>query len=102
MTDLIDRQALLECITKTICNYCDDSKCGECALDNGIFIINTQGNVAPKKGEWIETPYRRGDAYRAGSPSARFHCSNCKHRTGYVNAMKWQYCPNCGADMRGN
>ena len=31
-----------------------------------------------------------------------FSCSQCKHRyiSGFVKT--WNYCPNCGANMRGN
>ena len=70
------------------------------ALSEAIDVIRNAKPVV--QAEWEETPYRRGNANHAGSPSARFRCTHCKHRTGYVNAMKWDYCPYCGADMRGD
>ena len=49
-----------------------------------------------KKGEWIQ------------DCDYHFHCSVCGDRRVVSNgnpldvANGWNYCPNCGADMRGN
>ena len=91
MTDLIDRQALLEQIRATICSYCDNHKCTECALDNAIFIINTQGNVEPKKGEWVVVDL---NGYADDND---IHCGVCFKYA----AEKTNFCPHCGADMKG-
>ena len=42
----------------------------------------------PKTGHWNEIPKYKDIAWQ---------CSKCEHFT----TMKHNYCPNCGADMRG-
>lgn len=59
------------------------------------------GELMPKKGEWIESNTR--------PRSAQFYCSVC-HRTCYdiqptrdkawTKRCRYHYCPNCGARMR--
>jgi predicted RNA-binding Zn-ribbon protein involved in translation (DUF1610 family) len=51
-------------------------------------VIMTQPTVEPVRGEWI----RQDDTF------TKYMCSNCgsKNYQGYEN-----FCPNCGADMRG-
>lgn len=56
-----------------------------------------------KKGEWLEANNR--------PCSAMFKCSVCggiayyshgaNHKTVKVKECRYKYCPNCGADMRG-
>ena len=45
----------------------------------------------PKRGRWLETDYVDGD------DRPMYRCSEC----GYLfNWTGWNFCPNCGADMR--
>ena len=48
------------------------------------------------KGKWKETGYETG---ALGITYRQTQCSNC----GWEHAlpMWWNFCPNCGADMRG-
>ena len=48
--------------------------------------------LQPRKGEWM---YCRETGY--GNPYGHFECSLCGDGYGY----KSNFCPNCGADMRG-
>jgi PHP family Zn ribbon phosphoesterase len=51
--------------------------------------------VQPKKGKWEESTNNEG--------GTEFRCSAC-HRYRFHNGemkRKYKYCPNCGADMRG-
>ena len=50
-----------------------------------------------KKGKWIPLFDGRftGGAYW-------FHCSNCERVVPDVRNGGWNFCPNCGADMRGD
>ena len=58
------------------------------------------GKAVRKRGEWIEENRR--------PKSMMFYCSEC-HRTAYDpqnhrggrKRCRYAYCPNCGADMRG-
>jgi len=45
----------------------------------------------PKTGHWITT--------RTFMHDGEFYCDKCKCDS--PNNEKWDYCPNCGADMRG-
>lgn len=47
-----------------------------------------------KKGKWIEERDDYGEL-------TGWHCSNCYGKTGFFTTCKWDYCPNCGAEMRG-
>lgn len=42
-----------------------------------------------RHGEWIKYPHNSG-----------IYCSRCRHKRRYKDAND-NYCPNCGADMRG-
>lgn len=57
------------------------------AIDNAIRLLNRP------KGKWIKNEY-----------GWYYHCSVCKENnllhTDEANALS-DYCPNCGADMRG-
>ena len=48
----------------------------------------------PKTGhwEWVQ--------YDSNPNIGNWHCSECRE-TFPVDCSKWNYCPNCGADMRG-
>ena len=50
-----------------------------------------------KKGKW-ERHYSRPNVYA----DCFWHCTCCGYKTLDNWANKWNYCPNCGADMRGD
>lgn len=51
--------------------------------------------VAPihKVGKWIAERDNYGNI-------TGWHCSNCYNKTGFVTTCAWDYCPNCGAEMK--
>ena len=61
------------------------------------IIDNTPTVEERPKGRWIETGYETG---ALGITYQQTQCSNC----GWEYALPtWLYfCPNCGADMRGD
>ena len=71
-----------------IMGYCESARLEE-ALDLAIKALEQPER---KKGEWI---YYRETGY--GNPYGHFECSLCGDGYGY----KANFCPNCGADMRG-
>ena len=91
MDDLISRKALMK--------YMRDYK-WEFALNSdfskAIEMVDVQPTVEAKEvvhGEWVRTKF-----------ASEYICSNCQAltyaeltRTGYKN---FNFCPNCGADMR--
>ena len=88
MTRLIDADALIEAMTKFANATGED-------MTHGIFYANiapTIDAVPVKRGKWIETDERDDFCGRL------YECSNCKT---FVLAYFDNYCPYCGADMRG-
>ena len=63
----------------------------DCIEENiAIQIIKSAPIIEPKRGEW-----RSGDCKGA-------HCSECEEYFSFAPRWKpFNYCPNCGADMRG-
>lgn len=67
---------------------------GNCYDINGhlLYAVGT-GNIMaaktiePKKGKWIADKYTR-------------KCSECESTYWMREGNEWNYCPNCGADMR--
>lgn len=62
-------------------------------------IIDGKTNFQRPKGEWIERTERITlDTY--------YECSNCKEPWTTIEGTPWQnmmnFCPNCGARMKGN
>ena len=76
MSDLISRQAVLELIA----DY--DLSMGQ--VVKGIHALPSVEN----KGEWI---------YQQGIVPYKWRCSRCEK----MFKTDFNYCPNCGADMRG-
>ena len=58
-------------------------------LDTAQECIKDAPTVEPKTGRWF------GAKYDAGL--GLFICDNC----GKFSFVEYDYCPNCGADMRG-
>lgn len=76
---------------------------GGCVVNEAMYkeVMNTIRNhivppVAParKKGKWKEYPHEWGDNWQYSD----YECSICHDRAHFDT----DFCPNCGADMRGN
>lgn len=70
----------------------DEHKFGSLMLSNMIAEQPTVDVVERKKGEWIFNP---SDAIEMMFTKPK--CSEC----GFESADGGNFCPNCGADMRG-
>ena len=61
------------------------------------WFEHERNTAYPEKGKWI---------WKGEEGDSRFMCSvcKCKEHVPTCNGVPdiWQYCPNCGADMRGN
>ena len=73
--------------------------------DNGWLVehdrIMTSGS-AENKGEWIEVVIER---FPNGEKQMwHYECSACSmgEPPCPINKEHWDFCPNCGADMRGD
>lgn len=54
--------------------------------------------IEPKKGKWI----RENIVLTSNPPQYKWHCSECGKMVHWFTAeVLTDFCPNCGADMRG-
>ena len=91
MADMIDRQALLDVLHERLCNpKKPEQSAGIAAAER---IAQNMPTVGPKRGEWVIY-----DEFNFGTFK---ECSLCKELVLYQDRI-WNYCPNCGADMRGD
>lgn len=83
MSDLISRKDAIEAITN-YAKFLWDNFHEPCNLTGMIDAIEALPTIDPvKHGRWV-------------LENGCVRCSEC----GEPN-MEWNYCPNCGADMRG-
>lgn len=89
MSDLIDRQAAIEAAR----DWYEGLICGSFkGLEKRLRALPP---AQPKRGKWISA-----DAIFGGVP---FYCSECGENTldTVMGKPRWNYCPNCGAMMKG-
>lgn len=88
MAKYIDAEALKELFADSaaLCNDIDEFPAADVRENRHGWWIDDM--------PWIEQHHslRKGLTYR---------CSECGHRTGTYKHKTYNYCPNCGADMRG-
>ena len=99
MSELIDRQAAVDTIEEYFARI---GKLKRRGLNNGekaialdtVGAIKSLPSAEPKRGKWISA-----DAIFGGEP---FYCSECGENTRdtVMGKPRWNFCPNCGADMR--
>lgn len=61
-------------------------------IESGVNLIPAADVRENKHGEWIEKPIN------VGTPETDYFCSECNWASW---RQKTKFCPNCGADMRG-
>ena len=106
MSELIDRQAAIDAIVQ--CTNCGDENTLreyvlKHSLDNGwtggiLEALDAVKDLPPaqperKEGHWIE-----GKIYR---DVIECNCSECGQLMTTAASVRMNFCPNCGADMRG-
>ena len=113
MSDYISREAAIERLNKLCDRVCQYSKaqrnymCGACPLGDAFTVVEDDipaADVQPVvRGKWNETK-RVTDKY--GFESIHWKCSSCGIEIETVSQIydisAWHFCPNCGADMRGD
>ena len=100
-TDCISRQAAIDALRKLREEDIEDYGCeipegfNQDHLDRATFAIKQLPPIQPKRGRWLSA-----DAIFGGVP---FYCSECGENTRdtVMGKPRWNFCPNCGADMRG-
>jgi hypothetical protein len=113
MSDYISRQAAIEAlrnITAIVSPISDDVLLIDKAEAMTELMMLPSAQPERKKGEWIpvDSYSAFGGDYTAwmahGNPVAFYYCSECEEQA-YAGedgeSLLTAYCPNCGADMRG-
>ena len=103
-TDTISRQAAIDTLC-TICElygYCDGGD-GDDPCDDvkALKHLPSAQAIEPerKKGKWI----RENVVLTSNPPQYKWHCSECGRMVHwFTSAVLTDYCPSCGADMRGD
>lgn len=99
---LIDADALKQSVEECdVCNVCPERKarCNyDCEFPDHLTpkfeaLIDAQPTIEPKRGEWILSS--DGNGY-IGNPV--YKCTVCGW---WDEEVPYNFCPNCGADMRG-
>lgn len=102
MSDLIDRQAAIKILHESE-EYDADIPNRADGVRDAIIDIMSLPTIERKKGKWDEqNVFDTEDSDIAQMQSAK--CSMCGkyHTTPYLYFFdNFNYCPNCGADMRG-
>ena len=79
-----------------IMDYCEDAKLEE-ALDIAIKALEQSER---KKGKWIGYKADDKDWQRDDGSPIFMNCSECHEAVASVGSAHWNFCPNCGADLR--
>ena len=101
--ELVETMVRDGCPCKTIDGRCQGaldpypSECDEnCQLKREVFVqLVSKDYRKAKRGEWVKSQI----------PGEKYNCSVCGGAAWYYDAFgdvcKSNFCPNCGADMRG-
>ena len=93
MSRYIDADALIKRIQ-------DEHKFGSLMLSNMIAEMPTADVVEVKHGEWIVVSDNIGDFQKAGYRWIK--CNKCTNQVKIrLDSPLYDFCPYCGADMRG-
>lgn len=98
MDDLISRKQVIDVLDKIFPadpmrnDFTQGIACGAALAKT---YVEDLPSAEPKMGRWISA-----DAIFGGVP---FYCSECGENTldTVMGKPRWNYCPNCGSDMRG-
>lgn len=102
MSDLIERQVAIDAFERFIHELGIEDEpynYGEMALSvQNVPSVENKGEQRPK-GHWIT---QRNIAHQKDY----YYCSECREEFSYdgetgIKMSDYNYCPNCGADMRG-
>ena len=98
--DCISREALKEVISKVVAEETKEDEKWAVGLRYALKLVDNAPPVEPErpKGEWID-----GGVDISGHRLNRCSICNGVYQMPYVgdSLTRWNFCPNCNADMRG-
>jgi hypothetical protein len=95
MSELIDRERLKEVLKRNF---------GEIGgADVLRQLIDAQPTVdSVVHGHWIDLGEHGDSNWQCDGRGRSWYLFKCSHCGNKITDMKYPYCPNCGADMRGD
>ena len=96
MAEYIEREAAIEAVSlwygkalhpENMSSYNEGERDAYRTAASEIANIPAADMRPVVRGKWVDEPIK----------GVKYHCSVCQGRFNYT----WHYCPNCGADMRG-
>lgn len=96
MADLIDRQKAIRNICNEDCHQPQPCKWKCIAIEE----LEALPSVQPRKGKWIGYNADDKDWQRDDGSPIFMNCSECHEAVINNGSAHWNFCPNCGADMR--
>lgn len=95
------REELLNCLVDRPCSACKYHKENGCSKWNCVF--EEPIDEAENKGEWISVATGNAIQLKDGYTTESVKCSVCDEwlTASDEYACCGSFCPNCGADMRG-
>ena len=110
MTDYISREAFIKWVEETYCKPCESEgrdynhcRCGACQYDDMMRDAESfpAADVRPARtARWTEAIVAASNLYDHLGMMANIHgyvCGCCQD----FSVARYNFCPNCGADMRG-
>ena len=97
MAEYIEREAVYNTLKAMYCDECTDEKCQMCEYAYIMFVLDNLpiADVQPvKRGRWLHDRKAQWKCSECGN-FLDFDGLNCGRGTAF-------FCPNCGADMRGD
>ena len=94
MSDLISRQKAIN-VFEILADKMSDE--GRTVMEQAISVLRDLPTAEPerKRGIWI---YDTERVWHDGGIYVQYHCSECKFQ---IIGSLYNYCPYCGAEMRG-
>lgn len=109
MSDLIDRKAVLDKFN-AMCEVCGEGEkyngvmCRACALDDAIAFVEDMPSAETerKTGKWLPHPGDEDlDVCSVCGTGCKRRERGISQYIPWVTEYNYQFCPHCGADMRG-
>lgn len=100
MGEYIEREAVYNTLKAMYCDECTDEKCQMCEYAQIMFVLDNLpiADVQPKRGRWEYSEKENGEC-------AWYFCSECDSPAEQLytdEPLLSEFCPHCGADMRGD
>ena len=103
-----DREKLIELLkvntcpglTFEDCEFCKYDGMKDCLRQGQADHLIANGVVVREKGEWKPVKYNAHCSCGKSYGTYHYECQVC-HRVSYAQPYGLNFCPNCGADMRG-